>query len=43
MTTTGYDAAGDVTSVTDPDGNVTSWTYDDLGRKIGQSETVAVG
>ena len=33
---------GDVLSLTDPDNNATSWTYDGLGRETGQSETVAL-
>jgi RHS repeat-associated protein len=42
-TTTVYNAVGSVISVTDSDGNLTLWTYDDLGRKIEQSETAALG
>ena len=34
MTTTTYDAVGNVTSVTDPDGNVTSYVYDRLNRQV---------
>ena len=33
-TTTTYDAVGNVSSVTDPDGNVTSYVYDRLSRQI---------
>ena len=32
-TTTTYDAAGNVLTVMDPDGNVTSYKYDGIGRK----------
>ena len=28
-----YDVMGDMLSLTDPDGNTTSWTYDGLGRE----------
>ena len=41
MTRYAYDAAGNMTSLTDPDGNVTSWTYDALNR--GVSETNPLG
>ena len=30
-------------SLTDPDGNTTSWTYDAPGRRTSQSEQVALG
>ncbi|MGA2254531.1 MAG: RHS repeat domain-containing protein [Thermoguttaceae bacterium] len=42
-TTYSYDTMGDTLSLTDPDNNKTSWTYDGLGREIQQSETVALG
>ena len=38
---TRYDADGNVTSLTDPDHNVTSWAYDQVARET--SETNASG
>jgi RHS repeat-associated protein len=35
-----YDLAGDVTSVTDPNGNVTTYRYDDFGRMLSQASPV---
>ena len=42
-TTSTFDLDGDQLSLTDPDGNTTSWSYDCLGDAIGQSEVVALG
>jgi len=36
----GYDLHGNLTSVTDPNGNVTSYIYDDFGRMIQQTSPV---
>lgn len=33
-----YDAAGNLESETDPDGNTTSYTYDALGRELSQAD-----
>ena len=33
-TVTTYDAAGEVTAVTDPNGNVTTYTYNGVGRLV---------
>ena len=38
-TTSTFDLDGDQLSLTDPDGNTTSWSYDCLGEAIGQSES----
>jgi len=38
-----YDLMGDVLTLTDPDSNTTSWSYDGLGRPIQESESVALG
>jgi len=35
-----YDVAGDLTSVTDPNGNITTYAYDDFGRMVSQSSPV---
>jgi RHS repeat-associated protein len=37
-TTYAYDAYGDVTSLTNPDGDVTSATYDDLGNELSSTD-----
>ena len=37
LTTTLYDANGNVTSVTDADNNVTTFAYDALNRKSGET------
>ncbi len=42
-TTYTFDATGNMLSLTDPDGNDTTWTYDGLDRKTAESEIVAVG
>jgi YD repeat-containing protein len=39
----GYDVHGNLTSVTDPNGNVTSYVYDDFGRMISQTSPVVTG
>ena len=39
-TSYGYDRNGNVTSVTDPNGNVTSYVYDDFGQMILQTSPV---
>jgi len=39
-TTYAYDIAGNLTSVTDPNGNVTSYVYDDFGRMLTQTSPV---
>ncbi|HEV2969531.1 MAG TPA: autotransporter-associated beta strand repeat-containing protein [Pirellulales bacterium] len=39
-TTTAYDALGNVTSVTDPAGNTTTFSYDHLNRETSQTEAV---
>src|SRR6202171_6429893 len=36
----GYDIQGNLTSVTDPNGNVTTYVYDDFGRMLSQSSAV---
>ena len=43
VTAYSHDPLGDVTSLTDPDGNTTSWTYDHLGQVTSQSSLVALG
>ncbi len=43
MTSYTYDAMGNMLTLTDPDGNTTTWTYDHLGRVTSQQETVALG
>ena len=40
VTQYGYDANGNLTSVTDPNGNVTTSLYDDFGRMIQQTSPV---
>jgi|GEM_PF-1247577 len=40
VTLNGYDAAGNLTSQTDPNGNVTYNYYDKLGRKVGQVDAL---
>jgi RHS repeat-associated protein len=40
-TTYGYNAAGELASMTDPDDNTTYYTYDALGRETGTSEEVS--
>jgi YD repeat-containing protein len=35
-----YDGLGDVLTVTDPDGNATSFTYDNLGRKASEIDAL---
>jgi YD repeat-containing protein len=39
-TSYGYDIQGNLTSVTDPNGNVTTYIYDDFGRMLSQASTV---
>ncbi|HEX3584191.1 MAG TPA: DUF6531 domain-containing protein, partial [Thermoanaerobaculia bacterium] len=39
-TSYGYDAQGNLTSVTDPNGNVTTYAYDDFGRMMSQVSPV---
>ena len=39
-TSYGYDIQGNLTSVTDPNGNVTSYVYDDFGRMLSQTSPV---
>jgi len=40
-TTYGYDLHGNLTSVTDPNGNVTTYLYDDFGRMLRQVSPVS--
>jgi RHS repeat-associated protein len=40
-TTYGYDLHGNLTSVTDPNGNVTSYVYDDFGQLLSQQSPVS--
>jgi large repetitive protein len=42
VTTTLYNANGDAAQVTDPDGKITQYTYDGLGRKIKQAVITTV-
>lgn len=39
-TSYGYDLAGNLISVTDPNGNVTAYAYDDFGRMLSQTSPV---
>ena len=41
LTTTAYDAAGNVISVEDPDDNVTTFAYDGIGREVSQTGAIA--
>jgi len=40
VTTYAYDIHGNLTSVTDPNGNVTAYVYDDFGRMLSQTSPV---
>jgi RHS repeat-associated protein len=40
VTTYSHDVAGNLTAVTDPNGNVTTYVYDDFGRMLSQSSPV---
>jgi len=40
VTQYGYDAHGDLTSVTDPNGNITTYEYDDFGQMLRQLSPV---
>jgi YD repeat-containing protein len=43
VTTSAYDAAGNVTAVTDPDGRLMQYSFDALNRRIGEVWKSAAG